>query len=127
MSHRTGNRAMPQRAAPGSPDVIAWRRRRLEQAGFDASVAAGFAADPRVDLHVLLDLVDRGCPPTWLAGSSPRWISTARSRVDAARTRDVRSRWPILVASNVVESPRWQCERGCPWRGFAGVDRGPVV
>jgi len=63
MSHRTGNRAMPQRAAPGSPDVIAWRRRRLEQAGFDASVAAGFAADPHVDLHVLLDLVDRGCPP----------------------------------------------------------------
>jgi hypothetical protein len=44
-------------------DVVAWRRGRLERAGFDPDVAESFAADRRVDLHALLDLVDRGCPP----------------------------------------------------------------
>jgi hypothetical protein len=43
--------------------VVEWRRRRLERAGFVPEVAASFAADARVDLHALLDLVDRGCPP----------------------------------------------------------------
>lgn len=44
-------------------DVQAWRRCRLLEAGFPAKVADTVASDPRFDLHVLLQLVDRGCPP----------------------------------------------------------------
>jgi hypothetical protein len=46
-----------------SAEVVAWRRRRLERAGFPARLARELAADPRTDLHAVLDLVDRGCPP----------------------------------------------------------------
>jgi hypothetical protein len=46
-----------------SAGVIAWRRKRLERAGFDADLADALAADWRVDLHALLELVERGCPP----------------------------------------------------------------
>ena len=61
MSHRTSHREVP--VAYRSAGVVEWRRRRLERAGFGLEVAASFAADRRVDLHALLDLVDRGCPP----------------------------------------------------------------
>ena len=44
-------------------DVEAWRRRILMRAGFDASLADELAGDARVELHDLLELVDRGCPP----------------------------------------------------------------
>jgi hypothetical protein len=44
-------------------DVQAWRCCRLLEAGFPASLADSLASDPRVDLHALLQLVDRGCPP----------------------------------------------------------------
>ena len=43
--------------------VVAWRRRRLERAGFAREVADALAADRRTDVHALLELVDRGCPP----------------------------------------------------------------
>jgi hypothetical protein len=41
-----------------------WRRRRLLAAGFDEQLA-GQLADERagIDLHELLVLLDRGCPP----------------------------------------------------------------
>lgn len=44
-------------------DVQTWRRCRLLEAGFPATVADAVASDPRFDLHALLQLVDRGCPP----------------------------------------------------------------
>jgi hypothetical protein len=44
-------------------DVPTWRRCRLLEAGFPAGLADSVAADPRFDLHALLELVDRGCPP----------------------------------------------------------------
>ena len=44
-------------------DVQAWRRCRLVEAGFPAGVADAVASDSRFDLHALLQLVDRGCPP----------------------------------------------------------------
>ncbi len=55
-------------AAPGCGtgpplDVRAWRRCRLLEAGFPTALAAAVAADPRFDLHALLELVDLGCPP----------------------------------------------------------------
>jgi hypothetical protein len=43
--------------------VIAWRVGRLRAAGFDRRLARRVALDGRYDLHALLDLVDRGCPP----------------------------------------------------------------
>lgn len=47
--------------------VVAWRRQRLSAAGFDTSTAEALARNPSADLHALLDLVDRGCPPTLAA------------------------------------------------------------
>ena len=44
-------------------DLIAWRRRRLCRAGFDGPLADTIARDCGTDLHALLQLVDRGCPP----------------------------------------------------------------
>jgi len=44
-------------------DVCAWRRCRLLKAGFPLALAEAVAADREFDLHALLDLVDRGCPP----------------------------------------------------------------
>ena len=42
---------------------LAWRVQRLLAAGFPRPLARQVAADARVDLHALLELVDRGCPP----------------------------------------------------------------
>jgi hypothetical protein len=44
-------------------DLVAWRRRRLCRAGFDAALADAVARDCSMDLHAVLELVDRGCPP----------------------------------------------------------------
>ena len=46
-----------------APDVAAWRHDVLRQAGFEASLARQLAASADVDLHDILKLVDRGCPP----------------------------------------------------------------
>jgi hypothetical protein len=43
--------------------VYDWRRRRLLSAGFGARLASELAAASEVDLHEVLELVDRGCPP----------------------------------------------------------------
>lgn len=42
---------------------VQWRARRMERAGFPAEVAARLARQDQVDLHALLELIDRGCPP----------------------------------------------------------------
>ena len=44
-------------------DVLRWREGVLLQAGCDPTLAATLAADGDVDLHEMLNLVDRGCPP----------------------------------------------------------------
>ena len=44
-------------------DVIQWRRALLLEAGFADELADRLARDPGYDLHGLLNLVDRGCPP----------------------------------------------------------------
>jgi hypothetical protein len=46
-----------------TPDVRDWRREVLRRAGFEPGLARELAADGRFDLHNVLDLVDRGCPP----------------------------------------------------------------
>jgi len=47
--------------------VLAWRRGRLLAAGFGGDLARALAADRRMDLHALLELVERGCPPALAA------------------------------------------------------------
>ena len=57
--------------APGAPcsadgppvDVITWRLCRLQESGFARDLAARLASTSAVDVHALLQLVDRGCPP----------------------------------------------------------------
>ena len=44
-------------------DVEAWRLRRLVDAAFPLPLALELASTPGVDLHALLALGDRGCPP----------------------------------------------------------------
>jgi hypothetical protein len=44
-------------------DVARWRCWLLERGGFDRALALRLAADARTDVHALLELVDRGCPP----------------------------------------------------------------
>ena len=51
------------RARQALEEAVAWRRRSLLRAGFPTELAAEIAADVRLDLHALLQLVDRGCPP----------------------------------------------------------------
>jgi hypothetical protein len=43
--------------------VTGWRRDQLAQAGFPPTLAAELAADRRADVHALIELVERGCPP----------------------------------------------------------------
>jgi len=52
-----------QRTRQAPESVVAWRRRRLELAGFGPTLAGELACSARVDLHELLDLLDRDCPP----------------------------------------------------------------
>lgn len=49
------------RAAP--VDLIGWRRRQLRISGFPAGLAAEIAGDWHFDLHLLIELTERGCPP----------------------------------------------------------------
>ena len=44
-------------------NVTSWRRDRLVEAGFPLPLASRLARDRRYDLHVLIGLVERGCPP----------------------------------------------------------------
>jgi len=44
-------------------DARTWRRCRLIEAGLPDALADSVAGDPLYDLHALLQLLDRGCPP----------------------------------------------------------------
>jgi hypothetical protein len=47
--------------------VVGWRHGRLVAAGFALDLAARLAGDCRIDLHAVLELIDRGCPPVLAA------------------------------------------------------------
>jgi hypothetical protein len=50
--------------AGGPPvDVVTWRLCRLLESGFAQDLAQRLASTRAVDVHALLQLVDRGCPP----------------------------------------------------------------
>ena len=44
-------------------EVISWRREQLVGSGYPLPLAARLARDARYDLHALIELVERGCPP----------------------------------------------------------------
>lgn len=44
-------------------EVASWRWEQLLQSGFRPPLASRVAADPRYDLHALLELVAHGCSP----------------------------------------------------------------
>jgi hypothetical protein len=46
-----------------SPSDVAWREGRLRVAGFEDEAASQLARDDAVDVHAVLELLDRGCPP----------------------------------------------------------------
>ena len=44
-------------------EVVRWRREQLAEAGFSLPLVARVANDARYDLHALIELAGRGCPP----------------------------------------------------------------
>jgi hypothetical protein len=44
-------------------EVSSWRYERLRRAGFDTELAEALSRDSARDLHALIGLVERGCPP----------------------------------------------------------------
>ena len=51
-------------AREGAGDqVVRWRREQLSASGFASALAARLAEDTRYDLHALIELCERGCPP----------------------------------------------------------------
>jgi hypothetical protein len=50
--------------APAWDDVLRGRRDQLLVAGFEPALALELAQDRRYDLHALIELVERGCPPS---------------------------------------------------------------
>jgi hypothetical protein len=63
---RTGGHPETGGAAPaggGTNDAVAWRRARLRNAGFDSVLTEELSQECAVDLHALIGLVERGCPP----------------------------------------------------------------
>jgi hypothetical protein len=59
----TRQKSRPFRERDAAAEVREWRRHRLLDAGFPTELARAVSADNRYDLHALLQLVDRGCPP----------------------------------------------------------------
>jgi hypothetical protein len=43
--------------------VVRWRREQLVGSGFAPALAARVAENTDFDLHALIELVERGCPP----------------------------------------------------------------
>jgi hypothetical protein len=47
----------------GTNDAVAWRRARLRKVGFGPRLTEELSHECAVDLHALIELVERGCPP----------------------------------------------------------------
>jgi hypothetical protein len=44
-------------------EVVHWRREQLVESGFPLALAATVAKNAHYDLHALIELVERDCPP----------------------------------------------------------------
>jgi muramoyltetrapeptide carboxypeptidase LdcA involved in peptidoglycan recycling len=58
---------MKDRAPTHQYDLVAWRVDRLMAAGFSKHEALVLVRSGGVDLHAVLELIDRGCPPSLAA------------------------------------------------------------
>ena len=56
-------RILECRRADERAQLVQWRRRYLHGVGVDADLASVVAIDLRWDLHALVQLLERGCPP----------------------------------------------------------------
>ena len=66
MDLRTGGHPGTGGTAPaggGPNDAITSRRARLHKAGFGTALTEDLSHECAVDLHALIELVERGCPP----------------------------------------------------------------
>jgi hypothetical protein len=54
---------MALQARRSTTDFADWRYDLLVRGGFPPALARQLTRDPRIDIHRLLDLIDRGCPP----------------------------------------------------------------
>lgn len=64
----SGRHTTPVTTSPPPLDpIIQWRRGRLLAAGFTPGLAADLACSHDIDLHAVLDLIDRGCSPALAA------------------------------------------------------------
>jgi predicted kinase len=53
-----------QRNPRSAATIVSWRRRQLLDSGFAPPLARRLARDRAYDLHALIELVERGCPPS---------------------------------------------------------------
>jgi hypothetical protein len=61
-------------------EVVRWRRDQLLGVGFSEPLAWRLARDERWDIHALIELVERGCPPQLAA----RIVAPLEAEWDAA-------------------------------------------
>jgi hypothetical protein len=52
-----------ERLTSAAGTIASWRRDRLAESGFPPRLAAALADGARYDLHALIELRERGCPP----------------------------------------------------------------
>jgi hypothetical protein len=57
------SRTTKAQTSASDPQVVEWRRSQLRRAGFPAALAEQAARDGQLDLHAMIELVERGCPP----------------------------------------------------------------
>lgn len=57
-------RREPAPEARRHPEAFEWRRDQLRHAGLAPEIARAVAGDERYDLHEILGLLERGCPPS---------------------------------------------------------------
>ncbi|HEY7346588.1 MAG TPA: hypothetical protein VH620_13565 [Gaiella sp.] len=67
MAQHTDHQRRSARSGRGAAAPVEWRRDRLVDAGFPRELATRLARDARYDLHALIELVERGCPPSLAA------------------------------------------------------------
>jgi hypothetical protein len=81
-------------------DLVDWRRRRLIHAGFADALAETTARDCAMDLHAILELVDRHCPPALAVRIAAPLDGERRPCVPAAGARH-----PTPTAGEVGRRP----------------------
>jgi hypothetical protein len=52
-----------QRQQGRASEITSWRCRQLASSGFPGTLARRIAQDASYDLHALIELIERGCPP----------------------------------------------------------------